>query len=72
MIQDLKGGGSKTEINRDMKRKGSDKHPRLQGTSMRYGAGSLPGGRAPWGGPSPLSSPLARVARHSRDTTENG
>lgn len=53
-----------------MERKGSDKHPRLLGTSMRYGAGYLSGGRAPWDGPSPLSSPLARVARHSRDTTE--
>lgn len=54
-----------------MKRKESDKHPRLLGTSMRYGAGYLSGGRAPWEGPSPLSSPLARVARHSRDKTEN-
>lgn len=43
-----------------MKREDSDKHPRLLGTSMRYGAGYLSGGRA-WDGPSPLSSPLARV-----------
>lgn len=53
-----------------MERRDSDKHPRLLGISMRYGAGYLLGGRAPWDGPSPLSSPLARVARHSRDTTE--
>lgn len=46
--------------------------PQASGTSMRYGAGDLSGGRAPWDGPSPLSSPLARVAGHSRDTTENG
>lgn len=40
-------------------------------SSMRYGAGDLRR-KGFLDGPSPLSSPLARVARHSRDTTKNG
>lgn len=63
-------GAARHKDNRDHEKERFGQTPRASGTSMRYGAGYLSGGRAPWDGPSPLSSPLARVARHSRDTTE--
>lgn len=40
-----------------MKRKDSDKHPRLLGTGMRYGAGHLSGGRVPGTAPLPSAHP---------------